>query len=127
MKIKPQNFIVRGTVFPYDVMFSVNQTPKQLIKVLSKSIPDAEEHEDDLTPSGQGRTVQMPQGGVIVMIKPMNDFCAFHGIVAHEIFHACDLILNKAGLNHALGVSDEAYAYLIGWLTQELYENLKTK
>lgn len=48
----------------------------------------------------------------------------FHEQVAHEIFHCAAGILDYIGI--PLGSkSEEAYAYLIGYITRQFYENLK--
>ena len=46
------------------------------------------------------------------------------GILQHEIFHAVTMILDHIGLKLKMKSSDEAYAYLTGYLTQKVYENL---
>jgi hypothetical protein len=107
-------------------MFSVNQTEKQLMKALVKSVPDAEQHADDLKMTGIGRTLKTHIGAIVVMLKQLDWDAQFHGNVSHEIFHAATFILEDAGVRFEPMVSDEAYAYLIGWLTQEFYRNLKT-
>lgn len=127
MKTPPQNFIVRGTVYPYDVMFSIGQTTKQLLKDANRFVPDMNNKNNSLAVSGTGRTIQTERNQLVVIIKDLPYAPQFHSTVAHEIFHAATMMLDRAGFKLEIMVSDEAYAYLIGWLTQEFYSNLKTK
>lgn len=127
MKTPSQNFIVRGTVYPYDVMFSINQSHEKLIKELLPYHDNVKENARNLILSGVGRTIQTHNNQIIVILKELDDTAQFHGNVSHEIFHACSYILDTAGVKHSVEYSEEAYAYLIGWMTQEFYRKLKTK
>lgn len=42
--------------------------------------------------------------------------------VAHELFHAVNKLLCRAGVNH--DADAEPWAYLLGWLTNEYYNRL---
>ena len=44
-----------------------------------------------------------------------------HGVIAHEAFHAADMILAYHGLE-LTDSSCEAYAYLLQWITNEIYK-----
>jgi len=60
------------------------------------------------------------------IILPYN---ATRGVIAHEIFHLAVKILNRRGLKFS-DDSEEAYAHLIDWLTEEIYshhDSLKKK
>jgi len=51
------------------------------------------------------------------------------GVIAHEIFHLATEVLDRRGLTFSHD-SEEAYAHLIDWLTEEIYpyyNNLKKK
>jgi hypothetical protein len=47
-----------------------------------------------------------------------------HGTIAHEVFHAAHGVLLSRGLE-LTDASDEAYAYLIDWMTDKVYELIK--
>lgn len=47
-----------------------------------------------------------------------------HGDIAHEVFHACASVLDFAGCKMN-GGSEEAYSYLLGWMTDEVYKVIK--
>ena len=48
-----------------------------------------------------------------------------HGDIAHEVFHACNCILKSRGFE--LTDMGESYAYLIGFVTNKVYEILDNK
>ncbi len=47
--------------------------------------------------------------------------------IAHECFHAACFILGEAGVDLRPNRSNEAYAYLVGWLTERVYAALNNK
>jgi hypothetical protein len=51
---------------------------------------------------------------------------AWHGLIAHECCHATNDVLFSAGMEHTIE-SDEAYAYYMGWLVEEIEMRLKLK
>lgn len=46
-----------------------------------------------------------------------------NGILSHEIFHCAFAILTKVGIN-LNRETEESYAYLIQFITQEIYKNI---
>ena len=47
-----------------------------------------------------------------------------HGTISHEIFHAASCLLRKRGMKLSSS-SEEAYAYLIDWMTDKVYDIIK--
>ena len=52
------------------------------------------------------------------------DHMGNHATIAHEIYHAVCCIMAWAGI-HPGPQTDEAYAYLIGFLTEEVYNQIE--
>lgn len=50
-----------------------------------------------------------------------------HDTISHEVFHAVTHLLDFIGMPLNLDHNDEAYAYLVGYLTKSIYEKIKTK
>ena len=69
-----------------------------------------------------GRSAYLNSGQTALWIFNTED----KGTLAHEIFHVVCYIMEKVGiiLCHE---SDEAYAYLIGYITKKVYDILKDK
>jgi hypothetical protein len=70
-----------------------------------------------------GRATLFPCNRTLIRLKNYPTTATDHGIIAHEIFHAVDFLLERIGIKLS-GDSGEAYAYLIGYVTQEVYKLL---
>jgi hypothetical protein len=46
------------------------------------------------------------------------------GRLAHEVFHIASFVLDRVGMKLKVMASDEAYAYLISYLTEEIYKKI---
>ena len=70
-----------------------------------------------------GYTFQLEEG-ILLWLKQKPPFTAYHmGCLAHEIFHCAEFILSKVGIKLS-NKSDEAYAYLIGYITENIFNHL---
>lgn len=120
------NFIIPLVIYPFDILFSVGETNKQLRKKLKGLLSDAafemaydSDFLDNFNPDSKTAGLcQFLRGHQKVIIRLGRN--ASYGVVAHEIFHAISMILIhlKMPLSHD---NDEAYAYLIEYLTEEFY------
>lgn len=72
------------------------------------------------TNSCAGCTTQLGNGSVFVFIRKGKERTDL--VVAHELYHATNDVLMRAGVNHDR--DDEPYAYLLAWLTNEYYNRL---
>lgn len=122
VKKKSLNVVIPLVVYPFDVMLSIGQTDQELRDVLSKfgcDWPDLLV----LPPTGLGRTVMTDSNHTIIRLNEWPVTCNQYGTLAHEIFHAVDFIFRRIGITLSED-SDEAYAYMIGYLTEEIYKKL---
>jgi hypothetical protein len=107
------------------VMVSINQTDAEFIKSYMKErdITDKTDTRNvcDMTiQEGElnlGKTVHM-EGNVIIRIFGEIKTSKDYNTLVHELFHAMDFILDFRGL-HLVDGSDEAYAYMIGYLMEK--------
>lgn len=123
------NFIIPLVIYPFDMMFSLGQTDKQLRKTLEKVLhKDAFEvaYSDEFlsglnpetTKAGKTLFINGHRQTIIILGKhPEN------GVVAHEIFHAVEMIMRYLKMPLTTE-NDEAYAYLIGYITDEFYKHI---
>lgn len=77
---------------------------------------DVKEATNDLQNSNA--TVIYGLDNMTIMILP---FDVSRGVIAHEIFHLAKLVMDKRGVTFS-NSSEEAYAHLIDWLTDEIYK-----
>lgn len=80
---------------------------------------------NELTGNYLGRTVSLPDRGVIIYLPTIPTNSKGYAVLAHEIFHAAYLVLDKAGVR-CTDSSDEAYAYLIQFLTEKILTSLSS-
>jgi len=73
--------------------------------------------------NSSGKCIEMTENFVIIRTHLLPIDPASHGTLAHEIFHAIDFVLRDVGMVLS-EQSYEAYAYLIGYLTKEIYKKL---
>jgi hypothetical protein len=119
-KKKPINFIVPLVVYPFDTIVSIGESDADLRRSLKKR---GIAWDDILFYEGVGRCVLLPNNTVVIRIYRFPFSPADHGTLSHEIFHAVDFILRDIGMS-LLKESGEAYAYLIGYLTKEIYKKI---
>lgn len=125
-KIKPtsMNFIVPLVIYPFDIMVSFGETNEQVEKNLkSKGILSDEDIELAMfrTETVNGRAVMFESNQSFIRLRQIpvipNDF----GKLQHEIFHVVHFIMDRVGMKYETMVSDEAYAYLTGYITEQIY------
>jgi hypothetical protein len=121
-KVKSLNFIIPLVVYPFDVMFSFGQTDDELKKCLGKYNV---EWDENMKCIGQGRFVMTAANQSLVRLYNYPESCEEYGSLQHEIFHAVTHVLDRIGMKFVLLKSDEAYSYLVGYLTTEVYKKLK--
>lgn len=122
MRKKSLNFIVPLVVYPFDVMVSFGQSDEEIANSLKKK---GWRWDDLLKLKGDGKFIIFPDiNAAVIRMKYIPDYEEGKGTLAHEIFHAITYILDRVGMELKIGHSDEAYSYLIGYLTKEIYKKL---
>lgn len=129
--MKGLNFIVSLQIYPYEIMFSVGQIDKDFLKCCYDRLP-YKDYEDlvgdsicSLSPETRGRTFHHLEGGQTIVRLPKRPVLPSEiGTAAHEIFHAVEYIFGRIGLQHT-DASSEAWAYTIGYITEQFFINLK--
>ena len=121
MKQKSLNFIIPLVVYPFDVMVSFGESDKQLEMALGKYNI---KWSDNMKVIGQGLFYMTESNQSIIRLKKVPQSDDEFGYLHHEIFHAVTYILDRVGMKLILGKSCEAYAYLTGYITEEIYKRL---
>lgn len=121
------NFIIPLVVYPFDVMISIGQDNEQLGKVLDTMSNLTEE---DIRACGypseyvKGRAVMFSTNASIIRLRNLPKTPIDFGTLAHEVFHIVTFVMDRVGMKLKLNVSDEAYSYLVGYITEQIYENI---
>jgi len=123
---KKLNFIIPLVVYPFDVMVSFGETENEIIRILES----LELSESDITlalfhsDTINGRAVMFESNQTLIRLRNFPKSPEEYGVLHHGIFHAVTFIMSKIGMELIILKSDEAYAYLIQYLTREIYERI---
>lgn len=114
-------------IYRRDVLLVVNYSHKELeeelLKYLSKGEVKRTMKECRGIQEDGAITIQSSTGGVLVyMPQYLGDEDSI-GTIAHELLHATSFILDEAGISFSTQ-TQEAYAYLIGYLAKEVTKGL---
>lgn len=135
-----QFFIINNPIYRTYAIISINQTDDELIKDLRRCKIISNKKADPkitaiLKPFIENRADRLAADALtvlytngVVCIRFYEYDCANANrnasTVAHEMFHAVEMMLMERGLEHSEEAS-EAWAYLLGYLIEEFYNNLK--
>lgn len=109
---KPKFLLVEGTIFPFDILIAVC-SDHELHKYIEhkKSYKLNDDERDKLEMRGNGRTVQLRGGQIIIRLKHEKTQIGIDvPTLAHEISHATFFLMDKIGTQHT-HESDEVFAY----------------
>jgi hypothetical protein len=101
--------------------YNFNEAEKILKKVLPE---DIYEEIDGLKLESAASTIMFSNGTSAIYFKPGIPIDHLGGVIVHECFHATNNILNTLDL-FLTDTSEEAYAYLIQYLYDEIAKRLK--
>lgn len=120
-KQKEKFYLIKGTIYPYDVLLSTEEDDEKVFEYIEKEkqYTLSSEEKEVLPIRGDGRAVQLRNGAIVIRLRPKKtqigiDICD----LVHELSHATYFILSKVGVQHT-DSSDESYAYVLGYLMQE--------
>lgn len=119
---KSDNFVIPLVIYPFDIMVSLGETDEQLRKTWEGKYKL--EWREDMILKGNGNCLITEDNQTLIRTRYYpadNQDC---GILQHEIFHAVSMVLDRMGIKLDIMVSDEAYAYLIGYLTKQIYDKI---
>ena len=129
-KHKSFHFVMPLGVYPFDVIVSIGQSDKELFKVFTKSNKpfDKEDFEAALYTGNtcQARAVMFSNNVSLLRLRKLPETAEDFGHVAHEIFHTVTFVMYKIGCILDIGKSDEAYAYLIQYITENFFSRTRS-
>lgn len=110
-------------VFPADVIVAYSDTVEDLKEDIGDLIPDEYRNLDvwdrEFRGTLSGRTVSLENGQVVIWFKECSP-----GLISHEAFHATEFILEYFGIRYSEETC-EVYAYLIQYITENIFFNLR--
>lgn len=126
------NFIIPLEIYPFDLMFSLGQSDEKFKKSLSEHIqkeymPTNDAFIMSFEDGCRGKTFHHITSKYTIIRLPNKPKTRVEfGTLSHEIFHAVDMIFRTIGITLSED-SDEAYAYIIGYITEKFWEKLLLK
>jgi hypothetical protein len=114
------NAVIPLVVYPFDVVCSIGASEPEFRRLLkSNNI----EYDESMNLKGCGKCIEMTENIIILRTYLPPKDPESHSTLAHEIFHVVDMALRTCGMK-LTEHSHEAYAYLIGYLTEQIYKRL---
>ena len=116
-------FIVDCQVYPFQILVYFGQDKKPLFKELSNLLPKSVVDTLKTLEFKVGKSVMFPTGQTLLWLNEKPTSVNGLATLNHEIFHCVCFILERVGIVYSES-SDEAYAYLIEYLTKQIYNEL---
>ena len=115
-----KNFKIDFGTYPFDCLVYIGHTDESVVKHLERYyFPLTDEEKELIAMEGNGRTGTLA-GGYILKLRDLDmKNPILVGTMTHEIFHLADFLLRRVGVTLSED-SDEAYAYLIQYLTEQI-------
>ena len=114
--------IIPYQIYPFDVIVSY-QTLEGIKKTLRGLLPDDIHDElDELDHCTDARTIMFSGGQTVIWFNKDPSY----GLISHEVFHAVTYLMDRIGVTLSPS-SDEAYAYAVQYLTNEIYSFITPK
>ena len=135
-RLKAQSFNIDLHIYPYTIYVIIGN-PKLFRDCMDKIWKKPEEDiiigwietlEKRQKEGCFATTYHLESNDIIIFFAqpsiPKESPANFHNYIAHEIFHATSYVMQT--INMPLGEdSEEAFAYLIGYITEQFYNQLK--
>lgn len=81
-------------------------------------------HTDDIDEQCCGKAIRLSSGQIVLWMPQKPHDAKDYGVLAHYIFHCASFLMERIGVSPS-SESEEAYAYLIQYLTKEITSFLK--
>lgn len=124
---QPHFMIIKLLPYKFDLMVSWNEEDEVLLKRLIKYHSTKKECKPimNLPDTTNARYYLLPSNQSVIRIKTVPNKYEQMGIIAHEVFHCVTSVLEELGMKLELYKSDEAYAYLLGYLCEEIFKEMR--
>ena len=117
-------------IYPFDIMVMMGYSDEEVRHELSQYEGISEEDINLAmfkTYTTKGRAVMFETNQTFLRIREIPETPLDYGFLQHEIFHAVTFVMHTIGMKLKIDYSDEAYAYLVGYLTEKIYEEIDKK
>jgi len=119
-------FTINCKVYPFDIIVCLGDNRKKISKFLRKNSTEEDSGVFEEINLSVGTSIMLPSGCTILYLKKYPNSIGGLAILQHEIFHCVFFILEYVGIRYSKK-SDEAFSYLIEYITKEIYNKLNIK
>lgn len=121
---KKKNFVISLGVYPFDIMISLGETDDEFRAALDRKVVKYSDEFVKMPAQSKGVFYMNPEAQSFIRMAMFPDSPEDLGALAHEVFHAVTYIMDRVGQKLKLRRSDESYAYLIQYITTELFKEI---
>ncbi len=113
-------------VYPFEVVVAFGCKDTEVVRYITKlndGQPLLERTKADIRmdDGAGGKTVHFTDGDCLIRLRRVPKTPAGRGILAHEVSHVVEYVMEKIGMPHAHD-SREAWAYLTEYITEQIYQ-----
>jgi predicted membrane channel-forming protein YqfA (hemolysin III family) len=116
--------IIDCGVYPFEIMIFFGDKKKEIIKELKKYLCKSDITYFKTVNLFAGKSIMFSSGQTLLYVNRIPENPNDYATLQHEIFHCACFVLERVGINYS-NETDEAYAYLIEYLTKQIYTLLK--
>ena len=119
--------VIKGTVYPFDVLVSINQTDDEFYSEIGHlSNDDLESAFLNLNETVLERSYITKNNVSIIRFMNLDKENLSNGLISHEALHITSYILKTVGIDFSFK-TEEAYAYLLQYIVDNIYLLIKNK
>lgn len=124
-QITIKRFTISVPIYLIDVIVSFGETDAEVKEYLTSiGLTKKEVKPSMLKDKSDGIALMYSNNNLLLRLKKLPETYYYLGVLHHEIFHVVTLIMNKLSMKFELYKSDEAYAYLLEYITVEIYKEI---
>ena len=116
--------VIKGTVYPFDILVSINQTDDEFYSEVSHLSDDNLESVFlNLDETVLARSYITKNNVSIIRFMNLDKENIPHGLISHEALHITSYILKRVGIDFSFE-TEEAYAYLLHYIVDNIYSTI---
>lgn len=124
-EITIKRFTISIPIYLIDVIVSFGETDAEVKEYLTSiGLTKKEVKPSMLKDKSDGIALMYSNNNLLLRLKKLPETYYYLGVLHHEIFHVVTLVMNKLSMKFELYKSDEAYAYLLEYITVEIYKEI---
>ena len=116
--------VIKGTVYPFDILVSINQTDDEFYSEVSHLSDDNLESVFlNLDETVLARSYITKNNVSIIRFMNLDKENIPHGLISHEALHITSYILKRVGIDFSFE-TEEAYAYFLNYIVDNIYSTI---